>query len=155
MNKKVLIGIIVVVIIAIIGIVFIKSNKTMTKEQMLELAIDYSGTDEKNANRTNKFFIELSHNMANAETQKGKIYKIDGIVNKIEKDYCEFDYGLVVVRIYLPSEVLANFTKGTTKICVVGELTNIIKEQTTIAGYNSDETIFVFGNSYFLEEVQY
>lgn len=120
---------------------------SLTKEEMLRIAQDITGKGEDNTNKTNSFFIDLSNNNAKAEEQKGKVYIMDDDISKIEKDYFEFDYGMVKVRIYLPTSSLAELSNDE-HIKIIGQLTDIIKEEQLVAGMKYNDTIFVFKNCY-------
>ena len=129
-SKKIDIKIIIIVIVVIIaiveGIFIFASNKgtnAMTIEEMLEIAQDHTG-------ETISFFRRLEDNKALAETQKNKIFKIDGEISEIEKDYCTFFDGQspsIQIKIYLEQDILVNLKKGQS-ITIVGTLSNITTE---------------------------
>lgn len=154
-NKKVIIAI-VIIILVIIGVITIitKGNKeqtnVMTKEEMLQCAIDISKREEKKTPQTNSYFIDLDKNKANAEMQKGKVFLMQDKITTIEKDYCEYSYGTIKIRLYLPIDTLTTLNTGN-YIKVVGQLANITKEQQMIAGMSYDNTIYEFKNCYFIE----
>lgn len=150
----IIIPIVVVVIIAIVVIGFIAfTNNTMSKEKMLEIAQDYTGRNERNVYKTNDYFLGLANNMANAENQKGNIFKMQGIVDNIEKDYCEFVYGSTKIRMYLATEELSTLKKDENVICVVGKLKDVKKEDAEFtANFNKYDTIFEFKNCYLVEK---
>ena len=163
-TKKIDIKIIIIVAITIIavieGIFLFTSNKennketeqvkVMTKEEMLEVAEDISEIEEKKTPQTNSYFIDLDKNMAMAEMQKGKIFLMNDKIANIEKDYCEYSYGTIKVRLYLPVATLTTLKTGN-YIKVVGQLTDITKEQQMVAGMSYEDTIFEFKNCYFIE----
>lgn len=155
LNLKIIIPVVIIIAIVVISIIIVINNKDkseiMSKEEMLTVAQDITGSEGNETPNTNKFFLDLDKNKANAEMQKGNIYKMEDQVHTIEKDYCEFSYGMVKVRLYLPTETLVHITQGN-YITVVGQLTNIIKEETTIAGMTYDNSIYEFRNCYFIEQ---
>lgn len=150
----IIIPIVVVVIVAIVvvGFIVFKSN-TMSKEEMLKIAQDYTGRNERNIYKTNNYFLDLANNMANAENQKGNIYKMQGIVDNIGENYCEFVYGSTKIRMYLPTEELSTLKKDENVICVVGKLKDVKKEDAEFtANFNKYDTIFEFKNCYLIEK---
>ncbi len=162
-NKKlvIIITIAVVVIVAIVGVVVFMSSKggngagtkdvaKMSKEAMLEIAEDISKREEKKTPQTNSYFIDLSKNMANAEIQKGRIFLMEDKIANIEKDYCEYSYGTIKVRLYIDTATLA-LLKTDNYIKVVGQLTDIIKEPKMVAGMSYEDTIFEFKNCHFIK----
>lgn len=154
-NVKIIIPIIIAIVV-IIGVIIAipKGNKeqtnVMTKEEMLQCAIDISKREEKKTPQTNSYFIDLDKNKANAEMQKGKIFLMQDKITTIEKDYCEYSYGTVKVRLYLPIATLTTLNTGN-YIKVVGQLADITKEQQMMAGMSYDATIYEFKNCYFIE----
>ena len=152
-NKKVIIAIVIIAIV-IIGVIIAipKGNKQqiMSREEMLQCAIDISKREEKKTPQTNSYFIDLDNNKANAEMQKGKVFLMEDKITSIEKDYCEYSYGTIKIRLYLPIDTLTTLNTGN-YIKVVGQLANITKEQQMIAGMSYDNTIYEFKNCYFIE----
>lgn len=155
LNLKIIIPVVIIIAIVVISIIIVINNKDkseiMSKEEMLTVAQDITGSEGNESPNTNLFFIDLDQNKANAEMQKGNIYKMEDQVHSIEKDYCEFSYGLIKVRLYLPTETLVNINQGN-YITVVGQLTNIIQEEELIAGMTYDKSIYEFKNCYFIEQ---
>ena len=151
-NLKIVIPAIILILVLVIIILCMmpKLNK-MTKEEMLGIAIDYSGVDETNHRKTNSFFLDLSDNLAKAEEQVGKVFKVEDCIDNIQKDYCEFDYTAVKVRLYLASEDLANLKKDV-KICAVGKLTNIQRNKKFMMGFDYEELVFEIRECYLVEE---
>lgn len=151
-NLKVIISVIILILIlAIIILCMMPKLNKMSKEEMLEIAIDYSGVDETNHRKTNKFFLDLSDNLSKAEEQVGKVFKVEEYVDNIQQDYCEFDYTAVKVGLYLASEDLANLKKDS-KICVVGKLTDIQQNKKFMMGFDYEELVFEIRNCYLVEE---
>jgi len=160
MNQKtkiiIAVVIIIVAVVGIIGIVVFTSEnkeeqqaKVMTKEEMLEVAEDLTIIDNDKIDKTSHYFVELSNNIANAELQKGKIFKINGKVDTIEKDYCIMSFGIPNLKLYLPMGQLSLIKKDS-NITVVGQLTDITKEQQMIMGMTYDNIFFEFKNCYFI-----
>lgn len=145
LNKKIII-IVGIIITLIIGTLLLINNFKMSKEQMLEVAIDYSGYDTDRYHKTSRYFVDLANNIAKAEKEKGKILKIQDNISRIDKDYCEFNYGLVKIRIYLSNIDLLNLQNGN-NIKIVGKLTNIKKEKSEFG----DEYIFILKNCFVIE----
>lgn len=150
----------IIAVITIICIITIPKNKSqnnhsesLSKEKLLETAKDYTGIDDTGANKTNLYFLQLAENMSNAESQKGNIYKVEGIVDNIADDHCDFNYGVVKVRIYLPTDVLKNFKEQETNISIVGKLEDIKFEQEMMSDIaHNDITVFELKNCYLIEE---
>ena len=148
-NLKIAIPVVLILVLVIIILCMMPKLNKMSKEEMLEIAIDYSGTDENNHRKTNNFFLDLSHNLVKAGEQVGKVLKVEDYVKNIQNNYCEFDYGAVKVRLYLSNEELANL-KQNSKIYVVGKLTDIKQNQRFVMGMDYEELVFEIRECYLI-----
>jgi hypothetical protein len=92
-------------------------------------------------------YEDISRNKARAESYVGSIYKITSFVYSVEVDYCSIGNSQLQLRAFLPKDTLMVLNTGD-RITVVGEISEMGSETSTISGTSNETQYYVMENVY-------
>ena len=123
-------------------------NQNISKEELLERAANYTMWEE---------ITDSYGNVAKAENLIGQEVLVSGYPVKVTTEYCELYpapnvlNSLVVLKLYLPKDVLSKFDKEE-KVYAVGIIEPVSIDSINTNGSSYDRTIFNITNTYVVDE---
>ena len=124
-------------------------DSAKSKEDLLEVAKDYTSWKEFNSAVDNK---------PKAESLVGEVGFIQGYINKIESNYCivfptTSNANVSFLHVYLPKDELANLNVND-PIVAVGIIDSTKTEDYTFLGHTIERVYFEIKNAYLLDDVK-